>query len=146
MAVMNKTSCATVLQDLTTALESIIANETHGSSKTAAARSAMLAVENARNVFDYKKVLAKEESEVDNIFQRQLDTLRGIAETVRSENSEAHQNIAARVQAFITPLCKCTWRPCVTGINPQYAVITNGNECIISIFGKFYYAETRERT
>lgn len=141
MAVMNKTSCATVLKDLTSALELIIVNGNLDSPKTAAARSAMLAVENARNVFDYKGILSKEENEVDGIFQKRLETLRGIVEAVRSENGEAHQNVASRVQAFITSLCTCTWRPCLTGINPQYVVITNGNEFIVSFFGKFAYAE-----
>lgn len=145
-ASMNSTNCATVLKDLTSALELIIVNGNLGSPKTEAARSAMLAVENARNVFDYKGVLLKKESEVDNIFQKHLDTLRGIAETVRSENNEAHQNVASRVQAFITSLCTCTWRPCLTGINPQYAAITNGNEIIVSFFGKFAYAETKGYT
>jgi hypothetical protein len=137
---MNKTSCATVLKDLTSALELIIVKGNLSSPKIEAARSAMLAVENARNVFDYKGVLSKEESEVDSIFQKHLDTLRGIIATVRSENNEAHQNVVSRVQAFITSLCTCEWRPCVTGVNPQYAVLTNGNEFFISFFGKFRYA------
>lgn len=137
-ASMTGTSCAVVLRDLRGALNDIMVDQPLP--KREAARNVILALENARNVFDYNGVLSKLEDEIDSVHKERLTALRGMITAIQSDNNEVLLNIPARVQALISSLGLPRWQPCLVGINPQYVAVVNGNEFVVSFLGRFKYA------
>lgn len=140
-ASMNKTSCEIVFRDLKATLNTVIEmGKQTDSPKIEAARDVILALENMKNAFSYNNILSKEETKVDRIDQERLTTLRGMVTDSQSDNNEVLLNIPVRMQKLISSLGLPLWRPCLTGVNPQYGAAVNGSEFTVSFSGKFKYA------
>lgn len=136
----NKTSCEIVFRDLRATLNTVIeTGKQTDSPKIEAARDVILALENMKNAFSFNNIFSKEETKIDRIDQDRLATLRGMVTASQSDNNEVLLNIPARMQALISALGLPQWRPCLTGVNPQYVTVI-GNEFTVSFSGKFKYA------